>query len=95
MIDAAVNWPRVTAFVIFLFWLAGYAVSCWWFPFARCWRCGGRGRIERKGGRVFRNCRWCKATGRRLRIGRRIYNRSRSERKRAESNAKILRGRWP
>jgi hypothetical protein len=53
---------------------AGYVASCWWWPFARCWRCDGTGRFARKDGRVWRNCRRCKGSGRRLRIGRWLWN---------------------
>lgn len=53
---------------------AVYAASCWWWPFARCWRCEGAGKFSRSDGRVWRPCRWCSGTGRRLRIGRWAYN---------------------
>lgn len=39
-----------------------YAGACWLRPFARCTWCTGRG------------CRWCRHTGQRLRLGRRIAN---------------------
>ena len=52
-----------------------YAGSCAWFPWAKCWCCGGDGKHHRKDRKVFRDCKWvCKGTGRRLRVGRRIYN---------------------
>jgi hypothetical protein len=55
--------------------LAGlaYAASCWLWPFRHCRRCDG-GRIHRDDRKVFRLCRRCKGTGRRLRLGRRLYN---------------------
>lgn len=53
-----------------------YAGSCWWFPYAPCWCCDGKGRHYRKDGKVLRDCKWvCKGSGRRLRIGRRLWNR--------------------
>jgi hypothetical protein len=62
-------------------WLAAaaaaaiYAGSCWWFPFGRCICCGGKGAHYRKDGKVFRTCKWwCKGSGKRIRLGRRVYN---------------------
>jgi hypothetical protein len=51
-----------------------YAASCAWWPFGKCHKCHGTGRIARSDGRVFRLCPRCKSTGRRLRIGRRVWN---------------------
>jgi hypothetical protein len=51
-----------------------YACSCWWFPYAACWCCHGDGKHQREDRKVHRLCRWCAGTGRRLRIGRRVYN---------------------
>jgi hypothetical protein len=66
-------------------WLlvAVYAVSCWVWPFARCWICEGTGKRARADGRVWRPCRWCRGTGRRLRIGRRLHNAATRVRRRA------------
>ena len=49
---------------VFVVW---QVVSCWWYPFARCWCCKGTGRHGKK---VFRDCWWCGGRGRRLRVGR-------------------------
>jgi hypothetical protein len=46
----------------------GYAMACWVTPFARCRWCS---RDDRK---KARHCRWCRGTGLRLRIGRRVWN---------------------
>jgi hypothetical protein len=51
-----------------------YALNCWVWPLAHCYCCKGAGRHARKDGAVFRPCWWCKSTGRRWRIGRRIWN---------------------
>lgn len=51
-----------------------YAASCWWWPFAKCGRCGGKGKRERADGKVWRDCKRCKASGRRLRVGRKLWN---------------------
>jgi hypothetical protein len=63
--------------------LAGwYALSCWLWPMRDCWVCRGTGHhrptdSNGRRGRVSRPCRWCKASGKRLRIGRRMWNRAR------------------
>lgn len=54
-----------------------YAASCIVFPFGRCWCCSGDGKHHRKDRKVHRRCRWCKGTGARLRIGRRMWNAAR------------------
>jgi hypothetical protein len=51
-----------------------YAVSCWWWPYAACRRCNGDGKLSRRDGKVWRPCPRCKTSGRRLRIGRRLYH---------------------
>jgi hypothetical protein len=53
---------------------AYYALACWIYPFGHCRRCGGDGKRRSPSGRTFRLCRKCKATGRRLRTGRKVYN---------------------
>ena len=58
-----------------------YAGSCWWWPFAACWRCDGAGKLARRDGRVWRRCRWCRGTGQRLRTGRWVFNWLRSRRR--------------
>lgn len=51
--------------------LGVYALACWVRPFARCSPCKGAG------------CRWCRYTGRRLRVGRWLYNRATEMRRQA------------
>lgn len=46
-------------------------------PFGRCWRCGGRGNIIRKGKRTAPRCWLCKGKGRRQRTGSRTVHRIR------------------
>ena len=60
-----------------------YVISCAAFPFGRCRRSrceNGRihSRLSRK---VFRHCPRCEGTGRRVRIGRRVYEYLRAEHK--------------
>ncbi len=56
-----------------MLWTAVYVGSCWLWPFTHCARCSG-GKISRDDGRVFRLCRRCSGSGRRLRVGRRVWN---------------------
>ena len=53
---------------------AYYSLACWLFPFGRCRRCKGAGKLASPSGRHFRLCRRCKHTGLRLRLGRKAYN---------------------
>lgn len=53
-----------------------YAGECWWFPFGRCrcpFGCEG-GRHYSKDRKHSRDCAWCGGHGRRLRVGRRVWN---------------------
>ncbi|MQA14427.1 MAG: hypothetical protein GEV09_09710 [Pseudonocardiaceae bacterium] len=51
----------------------GYLLACAAWPFAPCRRCHGTGCLRAPLGRAFRLCPRCRATGRRLRAGRRAY----------------------
>jgi hypothetical protein len=61
-----------------------YVVECWWFPFGRCWCCSGAGRHSRKDGRVWRDCRVCRGSGKRMRLGRRLFNAIQRRRREAD-----------
>lgn len=56
-------------------WAAGaayagaYVATCWWWPYAFCWCCHGKGKHFRRGGRAFRDCGVCAGRGRRFRVG--------------------------
>lgn len=71
---ARTSWPVMVALVV-----AGraavYVAECCWWQFGKCWCCKGRARHYRDDGKVFRDCRWCRGSGRRLRIGRKVWNR--------------------
>ncbi|MBO4159311.1 hypothetical protein [Micromonospora antibiotica] len=63
---------------------AGYAtwylILCYASPFGRCRRCKGAG--QRPGliiRRLIRECRHCAATGKRVRVGRRLIEHIRTE----------------
>ncbi|QIY63466.1 hypothetical protein HEP85_19855 [Streptomyces sp. RPA4-2] len=58
----------------------GYVGRCWLSPFGDCRKCHGMGHAfknDRKGRlKRGRDCRRCDATGKRIRVGRWIYNRA-------------------
>ena len=54
-------------------WAGGYAFACYFWPFARCPKCKGRGAHASPSGRYSRTCRRCKGIGRRERTGLRIF----------------------
>lgn len=56
--------------------LAAYALSCWLWPFRDCSVCRGAGVHRSDGSRsLSRPCWWCKGGGKKLRYGRRLWNR--------------------
>lgn len=70
--------PLLTATAIGLVLLLAYLVSCAIFPLRDCWCCKGHGYHRSDSDRKnSRPCRWCKRTGKRWRIGRRLWNRAR------------------
>ncbi|RKT84859.1 hypothetical protein SAMN05421805_10152 [Saccharopolyspora antimicrobica] len=52
----------------------GYFVTCAIWPFKACRACHGEGKFRSPFLRSFRLCTACKATGLRLRAGRKAYN---------------------
>ena len=48
------------------------------FPYGPCWHCRGAG--KHRSGRYCRPCRRCRGTGRRTRLGRRVWDWTRSTR---------------
>jgi hypothetical protein len=60
----------------------GYAITCLIWPYGSCRRCSGSGKLRSPfGGDAYRRCPRCKATGARLRLGRRLFSRWRELRK--------------
>lgn len=56
-------------------WAVYYTSSCLFWPYANCRRCKGNGKARAMwGGKAFRRCGRCGGTGRRLRLGRRLFN---------------------
>ncbi|MFF7973844.1 hypothetical protein [Streptomyces sp. NPDC007905] len=62
----------LTAMVLLVLWLIGYAGLCWVKPFAPCRKCRGLGQVERLG--KVRMCPRCHGRRLRLRVGRRLHN---------------------
>lgn len=52
----------------------GYALACWLWPFTAHGRCNGTGKLRSPSGKAWRTCRGCKGSGRKLRIGRRLFD---------------------
>ncbi len=68
----------LTASAIGLALVVIYVVRVALFPLADCWCCKGEGVHRSASNRKHsRPCWWCKRTGKRWRIGRRIWNRAR------------------
>lgn len=64
----------LAAIALGLLAIAAYPLLCMVSPFGTCRRCKGDGyRLDRKA--KLKRCKRCKTTGKRARIGRRIYNR--------------------
>ncbi|MEO3852467.1 hypothetical protein ABGB09_33405 [Streptomyces sp. B8F3] len=68
------------AFTCLAFVALCYCGKCWLSPFGNCRKCSGIGhklKADRKGRlKRGRDCRRCDATGKRIRVGRWIYNRA-------------------
>ncbi|WP_435296543.1 hypothetical protein [Streptomyces sp. YPW6] len=70
--------PALLASALLMFLTLSYASLCAASPFGNCQRCRGWGfamKTDRKGrAKRGKDCRRCKATGKRIRIGRHLYN---------------------
>ncbi|MEU3319505.1 hypothetical protein [Streptomyces sp. NPDC006785] len=70
--------PALLASALLLFLTISYTSLCAASPFGNCRRCRGWGfamKTDRKGrAKRGKDCRRCKATGKRIRIGRHLYN---------------------
>ncbi|MGW6720321.1 hypothetical protein [Streptomyces sp. R527F] len=70
--------PALLASTLLMFITLSYASLCAASPFGNCRRCRGWGfamKTDRKGrAKRGKDCRRCKATGKRIRIGRHLYN---------------------
>ncbi|WP_086831234.1 hypothetical protein [Streptomyces sp. NRRL B-24572] len=72
--------PALLAIACLLAVTLGYAAKCAASPFGDCRTCHGMGhltRTDRKGRpKRGKDCRRCQATGKRIRVGRWLYNRA-------------------
>ncbi|MFF9249238.1 hypothetical protein [Streptomyces globisporus] len=70
--------PALLASALLMVLTLSYASLCAASPFGNCRRCRGWGfamKTDRKGrAKRGKDCRRCKATGKRIRIGRHLYN---------------------
>ncbi|MFE6001460.1 hypothetical protein ACFQ6C_32105 [Streptomyces sp. NPDC056454] len=70
--------PALLASTLLMFITLSYASLCAASPFGNCRKCRGWGfamKTDRKGrAKRGKDCRRCKATGKRIRIGRHLYN---------------------
>ena len=66
-----------TVVVLGLIALVLWAGSLYLWPFAPCRKCGGSGRNRGSDGKRHGECRRCKTSGRRIRIGARTVHRGR------------------
>jgi len=67
----------LTAIAIVVLPVLAYIGSCIVRPFRDCWVCKGKGHHRSDSNRkLSRPCRWCKATGKRWRLGRRAWVRA-------------------
>jgi hypothetical protein len=51
-------------------WTVGYIIACAVWPYRRCGRCRGVGRLHSPSGRAWRPCRRCGGEGHTVRAGR-------------------------
>ena len=55
--------------------IGGYYLSCRWWPYGPCLGCIGHpGRNHGSNSRRWGNCKRCKGTGKRIRLGARIWH---------------------
>jgi hypothetical protein len=62
-------------FAIGVSWFAAYLVACWLWPYAACRACKDTpGKRFSPSGKAWGDCRHCEGSGKRVRIGRKIWN---------------------
>ena len=72
--------PALLGSLTVLGYAAYYALVCAALPFGPCRRCNGHATLSSALSRTsFRSCPRCGGTGRRVRVGRRVYERLLSE----------------
>ena len=74
LLSAAASGPPVGALTLLAILAAGgYLLAAAVWPFAAHGRCKGTGKLRSPSGRSWRTCRGCGGTGRKLRLGRRVF----------------------
>ena len=79
LIAAASGSPGAVALVAVVL-AAGYVLAVAVWPFTAHRRCNGSGKLRSPGGRSWRRCPGCGGTGRKLRLGRRVFETLQSRR---------------
>jgi hypothetical protein len=69
---AAPSFPWGTVGLVVLILLTVYVLACAVWPWTSCGRCEG-GRKRSPSGKAWRNCRSCGGTGKKVRLGRRMW----------------------
>lgn len=68
----AASFPWGAAAVVVIVMAALWVIACAVWPFEPCPHCEG-GKKRSPTGKKWRNCRWCKGAGKRVRFGRRLW----------------------
>jgi hypothetical protein len=63
-----------TVALIVIIAVAFYLLTCAIWPFGKCRRCNGLGKLKSPLGSAFRHCGRCKGSGLRIRLGRHAIN---------------------
>lgn len=53
--------------------VVAYLVACTVWPYASCSRCDGAGKFRSPSGKAWRPCGKCDGSGRKVRLGRRLF----------------------
>ncbi len=70
----ATPFPLGTVALVAAVLLVAYIAACAIYPFTAHGRCNGTGKLRSPSGKAWRTCRGCKGSGRKLRIGRRLFD---------------------
>jgi hypothetical protein len=70
-----------TVALIVIIAVACYLLTCAIWPFGKCRRCNGEGKVKSPLGSAYRHCGRCQGSGLRIRLGRHVINHLRATRK--------------
>jgi hypothetical protein len=84
--------PTIVATLAAITAVGGYALACWVVPFGKHQRCDGKGTRTALLSPRLVPCRGCWGSGRKLRIGRRVWNYFAAMRREAMSAARVKDG---